>query len=205
MRGASFPFLFASQLFVFACLVACDSRPNSSPPSIDGDAPIAAAVTEVATSIALAGNAELALGDEAFDFGSVTCVGTSMATAVAADRANRDGYPTVRLGTYDPALTGGVNSNTASIQFRGSTRNELWLLHEGDVEKQDDVFVASGKLKGKRMQTQPDGKLKSQPFDGDDIKSFRVRIECWHGNAATTLNFHIHANRTYRRTHARFL
>jgi hypothetical protein len=137
-----------------------------------------AAVADVATSVALAGNAELALGDESYDFDSVTCIGTTMATAVAADRANRDGHPTVTLRTYDPALTGGVTSNTASVQFRSSTRDELWLLHEGDVEKQDDVFKASGTLKGKKMQTQSDGTLKSQPLDGDDIKPFRVRIEC---------------------------
>jgi len=41
-----------------------------------------------------------------------------------------------------------------------------------------DVSEASVTLKGKKMQTQPDGTLKSQPLDGDDVKPFRVRIEC---------------------------
>ena len=172
------PCFLAASMIVFACLAACDSGPNSPRPSIDGDVPIVEAVAEVATSIALAGNAELALGDESFDFDSVTCIGTSMATAVAADRANRDGYPTVTLKTFDLSMTGGVNSNTASVQFRSSTRDELWLLNEGDVDKAGDVFEASGALKGKKMQVQPDGTLKSQPLDGDDVKPFRVRIEC---------------------------
>ena len=101
-----------------------------------------------------------------------------MATAVAADRANRDGYPTVMLKTFDLSMTGGVSSNTASVQFRSSSRDELWLLHEGDVEKQGDVFEASGTLKGKKMQTQPDGTLKPQPLDGNTVKPFSVRIDC---------------------------
>lgn len=41
-----------------------------------------------------------------------------------------------------------------------------------------EVFEASGTLQGKRMQTQPDATLPSQPLDGDDVKPFRVRIEC---------------------------
>lgn len=132
----------------------------------------------VAAAIPMTARADLALGGESFDFDSITCIGTSMATAVAADRANRDSYPTVTLKTFDLAMTGGVNSNTASVQFRGSSRDELWLLHDGEVERDGDVFKASGTLKGKRMQTQPDGKLKSQPLDGDDIKPFDVNIKC---------------------------
>jgi hypothetical protein len=137
-----------------------------------------AAVAEVATSVALAGNAELALGDESFDFDSITCIGTTMATAVAADRADRDGYPTVTLKTFDLSMTGGMDSNTASIQFRSTTRSELWVLNEGSVEKEGDVFRASGTVKGKRMVTQADGTLKSQPLDGEDIRPFDVNIEC---------------------------
>lgn len=168
----------ATSILVFACFGGCDSKPVSSPPTIDGDAPIAAAAAEVAASIDLSGKAELALGDESFNFDSITCIGTSMANAVAADRANRDGFPTVTLKTFDLAMTGGMNSNTASVQFSGSTRNELWVLHDGDVKKDGDAFEASGTLKGTMMQTQPDGTLKSQPLDGDDIRSFKINIEC---------------------------
>ena len=178
MRGTRILSLLATPMLVFSCLVACDGRPTSEPAAIDGDVPIVEAVAEVAASIALAGTAELALGDESFAFDSITCVGTTMATAVAADRANRDGYPTVTLKTFDLSMTGGVDSNTASIQFRSTDRDELWLLHEGSVSKESDLFQASGTVKGKRMVTQPDGTLKTQPLDGDDVKPFRVRIEC---------------------------
>ena len=68
-------------------------------------------------------------------------------------------------------MTGGVDSNTASIQFRSTDRDELWPLHEGSVSKESDLFQASGTVKGKRMVTQPDGTLKSQPLDGDDVKT----------------------------------
>ncbi len=164
-----------SSIFVLA---GCGSDDPQARADAVEELAISSTAAIVQAAIPTTAHAELALGDESFDFDSVTCIGTSMATAVAADRANRDGYPTVTLKTFDLSMTGGVDSNTASIQFRSTDRDELWLLHEGSVSKESDLFQASGTVKGKRMVTQPDGTLKTQPLDGDDVKPFRVRIEC---------------------------
>lgn len=165
-------------LLLLACLAGCDSRPTSQSVTADSDVPIAEAIAEVATDVVSAGNAQLALGDESYQLDSITCIGTSMATAVAADRANRDGYPNVTLRTFDPAITGGVDSNTASIQFRSTTRDELWLLNEGSVTRDGNTFEAAGSVTGTQMVTQPDGTLKSQPLEGVSEQPFNVFISC---------------------------
>jgi len=168
----------ASVVVLVPILSGCQERPTSTSADVDNSRASSAARQSTASSASATKKASLTIGDESFDFDSITCIGTTMATAVAADRANRDGYPTVMLKTFDLSMTGGVDSNTASIQFRSTDRDELWPLHEGSVSKESDLFQASGTVKGKRMVTQPDGTLKSQPLDGDDVKPFRVRIEC---------------------------
>ena len=124
------------------------------------------------------GSVTLTLGDEVYDLDSITCIGTSMATAVAKDRADRDGYPTVTLKTFDPAMTGGIDSNTASIQFRDSTRNELWVLDEGSVSRDGNSFHALGTAKGNLMVTQPDGTQKPQPLTGVSSLPLQATIAC---------------------------
>ena len=131
-----------------------------------------------AVNAASTSKATLTMGEDSFEFDSVTCIGTSMATAIAADRADRDNYPTVTLKTFDPAFTGGVDSNTASVQFRGSERNELWVLDEGNVSRSDTGFQASGTITGNRMVTQADGTLKPHPLEDSSVLPFVVDIDC---------------------------
>lgn len=82
------------------------------------------------------------------------------------------------MRVYDPVATGGYSTNTASAIFKGDGYAEHWTLNEGDVEKNGDVFTASGTLKGNRFETQSDGTRKSAPLGGDDILPFEARIEC---------------------------
>lgn len=161
-----------------ATLAGCQERPDTTLPNSTDVAANAPAQRYVTATVSAEKKASLTLGDEYIEFDSITCIGTTMATAVAADRASREEYPTVTLKTFDPSMTGGMDSNTASIQFRGTARNELWTLHDGSVSHDGDVFQASGTVQGKQMVTQPDGTLKSQPVEDVSEQPFDVSITC---------------------------
>ncbi len=120
----------------------------------------------------------LSIGDDSYGFDTVTCIGMNPATGIATDRANRDNYPTVTLKVFDATLSGGEVINTVSVQFRSESRDELWLLQDGDVEKDGKIFEASGTLKGRRMVTQPNGTLKSAPFADNDLRPFHAQLQC---------------------------
>ena len=178
MFPTRYPWILASVVALITVSSGCQERPTSTTADVVNDTVVATAQRIVVANVPAAKKASLSIGDEFYEFDSITCIGTTMATAVAADRADRDGYPTVTLKTFDLSMTGGMNSNTASIQFRSTNRDELWVLHEGSVSKDGDLFRASGTVEGRRMVTQPDGTLKPQPLDSDDIKPFDVNIEC---------------------------
>ena len=173
-KPARTPQIVATSLLLFQ--VACGAEQEGPAMAIAG--------SESETVTAEAGNTPkkthslVRLGDEAYEFDRVTCIGTNPATGIATDRANRDHYPTVTLKVFDAELSGGEVINTASVQFRSDTRDELWLLQDGDVEKNGRTFKASGTVKGRRMVTQPNGTLKSAPFADNDLRPFHAQLQC---------------------------
>lgn len=165
---------------IYAALISgCDAREEAVDKSLV--AKFSARETEpdpVDTNMEHKKRGTLALGAEYFKFDTSMCFGTSTATAIASDSMQRSDYPVVTLKTYDPAMSGGISFNTASALFERDGHGEHWRLHEGSVEKDGDVFTASGTLEGNLLLPKPDGTRESAPLEGDDILPFEVRIEC---------------------------
>ena len=123
-------------------------------------------------------SATLILGEQSFTLDVVVCIGTSTASVVASDSQKRRDYPTLTVKTYDPAMTGGRSINTASALFEREGYGEHWMLHEGIVEKDGNLFTAEGTLKGSRLLPRGDGTRESALIDGESILPFKMRIQC---------------------------
>lgn len=165
-------------IIAFATILGCQERPTSTSARVDDESANHVAQPHLDANAPATRSASLTIGDESYDFNSVTCIGMNPATGIATDRANRDNYPTVTLKVFDATLSGGEVINTVSVQFRSESRDELWLLQDGDVEKDGKIFEASGTLKGRRMVTQANGTLKSAPFEDSDVRPFHARLQC---------------------------
>jgi len=124
------------------------------------------------------GKASIRLGDNTFNLDVIVCVGTSMATAVASDRAKRAGYPIVTIKTYDPALSGGVMQNSILVFVDREDHQEQWKLQNGNIAKNGNVFTANGALEGFRMVVQEGGTTKRVKLEGISYMPFHTRIEC---------------------------
>ncbi len=174
-RGQRFSIGFIGCL---VCLFGCTENETPSQSGIDAGPSEAVAAIKIDRKNKKTKRGQFQLGQDEFELGVVICFGTSTATAIASDSQKRSDYPVVTLKTYDPAMTGGQSFNTASALFERDGYGEHWKLHEGSVEKDGDVFTASGTLEGNLLLPKPDGTRESAPLDGDDVLPFEVRIEC---------------------------
>ncbi len=124
------------------------------------------------------GRAHLRLGDKNYDLDKIVCINTAMATATASDSQNRAGYPTIIIRTFDASLTGGTNSDTASVMFNDDGNKQHWKFQQGNIKRGDNTYSAFGFLEGSKMITQEDGTLKSAAPDGESTLAFTMNIEC---------------------------
>lgn len=165
-------------VILFAALVGCDEALESTANATEPVAAAAAIESPETGKKPFSGEATVQFGDDRYDLDLVVCINGMIISAVASDLKKRVEYPVVKLGTSDPKYTGGTPMHTVSLMFSGDGLEELWQLDEGGVSKEGKIFAAEGTVKGRRMEKQADGTLRSRPLAGDDIKPFRIDVKC---------------------------
>jgi len=173
----------AAMLAAAALLAACGGEKPTESPENSSNAPepaVEGVAKELTNTIVgrKRGKASIRFGDDTFELDVIICVGTSMATAVASDRAKRAGYPIVTIKTYDPALFGGVMQNSILVFVDREDHQEQWKLQNGNIAKNGNVFTANGALEGFRMVEQEGGTTKRVKLEGISYMPFHTRIEC---------------------------
>ena len=170
--------------FAAPALAACGGEKEAADQSADASHPsaietTASSVKEIAQEVtgAARGSGSIRIGDDTFDLDRVICMPGAGATAIASDKAERDGYPTLTIKTF-PESMGGPEGNTASAIITRNGEREHWTFRNGNIASKDGLFTANGFLNGARMIERPDGKLKSETYGDEGVKPFMSKIEC---------------------------
>lgn len=161
-------------LALAAILYACGDE--SSDPVEKNAGATNGAIENVATASAKklsGGKANVEFGKEALaGFNTIKCQARPEKSRFSVTASGK--YQGERVRVVLMPISG--RQGAVALNIRG----EMWQLFEGEVEVAEDgkKFVASGTLRGKRMERQEDGTSKLVSLDGDDIKSFRITIKC---------------------------